>query len=91
MLAVSPGWRVFPNNDGFKEPRWADLVAAANSEADPAKQKQLYADINDFILDQCFTFAVSNNPVWWITSNKFHGLLPTVHQGFLWTEAYLDP
>jgi peptide/nickel transport system substrate-binding protein len=90
LFAVSPGWRVFPNNDGFKDPRWAELVSAANTEADPAKQKQLFADINDYVLDQCFTYAVSNNPVWWIASAKFHGLQPTLHQGFLWTDAYLD-
>jgi ABC-type transport system substrate-binding protein len=65
-------------------------VASANSEVDPALQKQLYSDINDYVLDQCFTYAVSNNPVWWITSSKFHGLTPTLHQGFLWTDAYLD-
>ena len=88
LFAVSPGWRVFPNNDGFKEPRWAELVAASNTEVDPAKQKQLYSDINDYVLDQCFTYAVSNNPVWWVTSAKFHGLFPTLHQGFLWTDAY---
>jgi peptide/nickel transport system substrate-binding protein len=90
LFAVSPGWRVFPNNDGFKDPRWAELVAAANSEVDPQRQKQLFSDINDYIVDQCFTYAVSNNPVWWIASSKFHGLTPTLHQGFLWTDAYLD-
>jgi peptide/nickel transport system substrate-binding protein len=90
LFAVSPGWRVFPNNDGFKDPRWAELVSAANTETDPAKQKQLFSDINDYILDQCFTYAVSNNPVWWVASTKFHGLVPTLHQGFLWTDAYLD-
>ena len=90
LFAVSPGWRVYPNNDGFKDPRWEELVNAANSEADPAKQKQLFSDINDYVLDQCFTYAVSNNPVWWVTSAKFHGLTPTLHQGFLWTDAYFD-
>jgi peptide/nickel transport system substrate-binding protein len=90
LFAVSPGWRVFPNNDGFQEPRWAELVAASNTEVDPAKQKQLFSDINDYVLDQCFTYAVSNNPVWWISSAKFHGLTPTLHQGFLWTDAWLD-
>src|SRR6185436_398225 len=48
LFAVSPGWRVFTNNDGFKEPRWAELVAQANTEADPAKQKKLFSDINDY-------------------------------------------
>jgi peptide/nickel transport system substrate-binding protein len=90
LFAVSPGWRVYPNNDGFQDPRWADLVAQAGVETDPTKQKQLYSDINDYVLDQCFTYAVSNNPVWWITSSKFHGLEPTLHQGFIWTNAYLD-
>jgi peptide/nickel transport system substrate-binding protein len=90
LFAVSPGWRVFPNNDGFKEPKWAELVAAVNTEADPAKQKALFAEVNDYVLDQSFTFAVSNNPVWWITTSKFHGLQPTLHQGFLWHNAWLD-
>jgi len=90
LFAVSPGWRVFPNNDGFKDPRWEELVSAANTEADPAKRKQVFSDINDYVLDQCFTYAVSNNPVWWITSNKFHGLTPTLHQGFLWTDAWME-
>jgi peptide/nickel transport system substrate-binding protein len=90
LFAVSPGWRVFPNNDGFKDPRWAELVSAANTEADPARQKQLFSDINDYVLDQCFTYAVSNNPVWWVAGAKFHGLVPTLHQGFLWTDAWLD-
>jgi peptide/nickel transport system substrate-binding protein len=90
LFAVSPGWRVFPNNDGFKDPRWAELVNSVNTESDPTKQKQLYSEINDYVLDQCFTYAVSNNPVWWITSSRFHGLVPTLHQGFLWTNAWLD-
>jgi peptide/nickel transport system substrate-binding protein len=90
LFAVSPGWRVYPNNDDFKDPRWAELVAQANTEADPAKQKALFAEINDYVLDQSFTYAVSNNPVWWVTSAKFHGLVPTLHQGFLWTDAYFD-
>src|SRR5215831_334307 len=58
LFAVSPGWRVYPNNDGFKDPRWEELVNSANSEADPAKQKQLFSDINDYVLDQSFTYAV---------------------------------
>ncbi|HEY1291916.1 MAG TPA: ABC transporter substrate-binding protein [Chloroflexota bacterium] len=90
LFAVSPGWRIYPNNDGFQDPRWAELVGQANVETDPAKQKQLYSDLNDYVLDQCFTYAVSNNPVWWVTSSKFHGLTPTLHQGFLWTDAYLE-
>lgn len=90
LFAVSPGWRVFPNNDGFKDSRWSELVSAANVETDPAKQTSLYSDINNYVLDQCFTYAVSNNPVWWVTTSKFHGLVPTLHQGFLWTDAWLD-
>jgi peptide/nickel transport system substrate-binding protein len=90
LFAVSPGWRVYPNNDGFNDPMWAQLVNDVNTETDPAKQKQLLSDINDYVLDQCFTYAVSNNPVWWVTTAKFHGLNPTLHQGFLWTDAYFD-
>ena len=37
LFAVSPGWRAFPNNDGFKDPRWAELVGAANTRVGPGQ------------------------------------------------------
>jgi peptide/nickel transport system substrate-binding protein len=49
------------NNAGFKEPRYAELVNTAATEPDAAKRKALYAQINDYVLDQAFEMPVAGN------------------------------
>jgi peptide/nickel transport system substrate-binding protein len=50
------------NFSGFKDDAYAQLVTAASTEPDASKRKQLYAQLNDYLLDQCFTFAFSLYP-----------------------------
>src|SRR2546422_406669 len=68
----------------------AQLVIAAGTEVDPAKQKQIYAQINDLILDESFAFVVSSSPQIMMTSSKVHGLQTTYHSSFSFTNAWLD-
>jgi len=49
------------NNAGFKEPRYAELVSLAATEADAVKRKALYVQINDYMLDQAFQMPVAGN------------------------------
>ena len=49
------------NNAGFKEPRYAELVNLAATEADAVKRKALYVQINDYMLDQAFQMPVAGN------------------------------
>jgi peptide/nickel transport system substrate-binding protein len=83
-------WDPFNNNQGFKSDAYAQLVAAAGSETDPAKQKQIYAQINDLVLDESFVAIVSSSPQIMMTTARVHGLSTTYHASFSFTSAWLD-
>ncbi len=83
-------WDPFNNNQGFQSDQYAQLVTAAGTEVNPAKQKQIYAQINDLILDESFAFVVSSSPQIMITTSKVHGLQTTYHSSFAFTNVWLD-
>ena len=49
------------NNAGFKDPHYAELVSQASGEPDAAKRRQLYSQINDYLLDQAFMLPIGPN------------------------------
>src|SRR4029077_12636661 len=59
MLASGASLNPKINNAGFKDDHSSQLVASAASESDPAKRKQLYSQLNDFILDQSFGMPIA--------------------------------
>jgi len=89
LLDVSPAWRVNPNNEGFDDPMWKQIVNAVETEVDPARQKDLYARMNDFMLDQCWIIVPSNLPASNLISSKVHGLVPTQYGGFSYVNAWI--
>ena len=91
LLNVSPGWKPdLPNNSGFGEPAWKQLVTTVSTEIDPAKQKLINAQINDYILDQSWIIPLGSLPLTYITRASVRGMLPTMHAGgFLFTDAWL--
>jgi peptide/nickel transport system substrate-binding protein len=58
----------------FRDETYSQLVQAAGAEIDPARRKQLYAQINDIILDQSFTMNVSSYLAVSVATAKVHGL-----------------
>lgn len=58
----------------FKDDTYTELVKSAGSEIDPGKRKQLYSQINDLILDQCFTMNVSSYLAVSVATAKVHGV-----------------
>jgi ABC-type transport system substrate-binding protein len=70
------------------------LVNSAAAETDPAKRKQLYSQINDVILDQCFTLTVCSLLQTSISRNNLH-VPPRAPSGggsggLKWAERWLD-
>jgi hypothetical protein len=45
------------NNEGFKSDQDTQLAATGASEADPAKRKQTYSQLNDLPLHEGFSYA----------------------------------
>ncbi len=62
------------NNAGFKDDQYSQLVASAASEPDAAKRKQLYSQLNDYILDQSFGMPIAPTTSRVITKAAVHGL-----------------
>ncbi len=83
-------WDPFNNNQGFKSDTYAALVTAAGTETDPAKQKQIYAQLNDLVLDESFAAIVSSSPQIMMTTAKVNGLSTTYHASFSFVNAWLD-
>jgi peptide/nickel transport system substrate-binding protein len=76
----------------FKDDTYTQLVQMAGSETDAAKRKQLYSQINDIILDQSFTMAISSFLAMSVATAKVHGVTrtPTGIGGPLLTEAWME-
>jgi len=80
------------NSSAFTAPVNAaavDLVGRATTEADLTKRKQIYADLNDMLLDEVYIICMSPTANRLITTSKVHGVAPTLHSAQRWWEAYL--
>jgi peptide/nickel transport system substrate-binding protein len=49
------------NNGGYLSDAYTKLVEAAAGEVDAAKRKQIYSQLNDFLLDEAFVYALWPN------------------------------
>ncbi len=50
------------NNSGFATPEYTQLLNQVATETDPAKQKQVYSTLNDYLLDQAFVWPIGTAP-----------------------------
>jgi peptide/nickel transport system substrate-binding protein len=83
LFQLSPGWRLDNNHSNFVDPMWTDLVNSSLSEVDPAKQKDLYGRLNDYILDQSFTVAIATYPYTILMRSNVKGTGYLLHNGGL--------
>jgi peptide/nickel transport system substrate-binding protein len=91
LFSLSPGWRLANNHSNFVDDTYTSLVNSVSSETDPAKQKALYASVNDYMLDQSFTMPISSNPITLLTTKKVHDIDFLMHIGALgFTNASVD-
>jgi peptide/nickel transport system substrate-binding protein len=74
MLAVGASLNPKINNAGFKDENYTKLVATAASEPDAAKRKQIYSQLNDYILDQSFGLPVAPTTSRVVTKKAVQGL-----------------
>jgi peptide/nickel transport system substrate-binding protein len=62
------------NNAGFKDTQYTELVAKAAAEPDAAKRKELYSQLNDYILDQSFGMTIAPTTSRVVTKKSVNGL-----------------
>jgi peptide/nickel transport system substrate-binding protein len=91
LFALSPGWRTVNNHSAFQTDAWTALVKSTLAETDAARQKQLYSQVNDYMLDQSFTVPISTNPITIVLAQKVHGIEYWQHGGAVsFTNVWMD-
>ena len=68
----------------------AQLVEAVGTETDPAKQKELYGQVNDYMIDEAWSIVFAERAVIWLARSGVKNVNPTGRQSFLWHEVWLD-
>ena len=71
----SPNLAPASNVNLWNPPGYADLVAKAAAEMDPAKRKQLYQDLQKLILEEMPQITVDHLPLFYLGTTKLSGLV----------------
>jgi ABC-type transport system substrate-binding protein len=74
MLAVGASLNPRINNAGFKDDQYTRMVASTAAEPDTAKRKQMYSQLNDYILDQSFGIPIASTTSRVVTKASVHGV-----------------
>jgi peptide/nickel transport system substrate-binding protein len=61
-FALSRTFGYASNSSGFYDDKWTQLASGVATEPDAAKRKQMYSQINDFILDQSWAMVITPYP-----------------------------
>jgi peptide/nickel transport system substrate-binding protein len=88
LFTIGAYYRVNTNASGFKSDRYAQLVTAVGSEADPSKRKQIVSDLNDLLLDESFVAIVSSQTVSVLAQATVNGVAHSMHEAVIWTDAW---
>ncbi len=74
LFFISAFYKVGTNNPGFTSPQYEQLANAAATEVDAARRKQLYDQLNDVLLDECFTIPVASSPANVVCKSSVNGV-----------------
>jgi peptide/nickel transport system substrate-binding protein len=90
MLQSTSAYNYAGNFAGFKDDMYTQLVLAATTEPDAAKRKLAYTNLNDYLLDQSFTFAFAWYPSIVVVSSKVHAPEFGGSAALTYAEAWLE-
>ena len=90
MLQSTSAYNYAGNFAGFKDDAYTRLVLSATTEPDAAKRMQVYAQLNDYLLDQSFTFAFAWYPATALVSSKVHALDFSASPALSYANAWLE-
>jgi peptide/nickel transport system substrate-binding protein len=74
FFVISNAWAPARNAASFKNDQYMQLVDAATTQPDAAKRKQLYSQLNDFILDQSFLMMITRLYTTTLAQPKLRGI-----------------
>ena len=90
MLQSTSAFNYAGNFAGFKDDAYAQLVMSATTEPDATRRKEIYSQLNDYLLDQSFTFAFSWYPATALVASKVHALEFSGSAALSYADAWLE-
>ena len=90
MLQSTSAYNYAGNFAGFKDDQYAQLVLGVTTEPDTAKRKQKYSQLNDYLLDQSFTFAFAWYPATALVASRVHALEYSGSPALSYTSAWMQ-
>ena len=89
MFTSGNYYRPGSNTPGFKSDRYTQLVDAASVEPDLAKRRQIYAQLNDLMLDEMFMTSLAADPPMLVTRAAVRGAFHSLHEAVIWTDTWI--
>jgi peptide/nickel transport system substrate-binding protein len=77
------------NNGGFLDDTYSQLVQSAATEPDADKRKQLYAQLNDFLLDAAFVFPLASRQTRALARTNLHDVGHRRNEMYTFQRAWL--
>jgi peptide/nickel transport system substrate-binding protein len=77
------------NNAGYTNDRYTQMVRTVATEPDPAKRKQQYSALNDFLLDEAFHMPVTQSPGRILAAANVKGIEHRQMDRFILTNTFL--
>jgi peptide/nickel transport system substrate-binding protein len=77
------------SNTGYTSELYLNLWSTASTEADAAKRKALYAQINDLLLDESCVMPICSAPARMLTSGSVNDIGLTQHGAFVFNSTWL--
>jgi peptide/nickel transport system substrate-binding protein len=74
----------------FASDQYVKLIDASQTEPDLAKRKQVYSDVNDLFLDECFVMPLALQPVYIVAKSNLKNVQWRINQAPRFSEMWLE-
>jgi peptide/nickel transport system substrate-binding protein len=90
LFQLSGAHRPTGNSAGYENQKYIDLVEASQTEPDLAKRKQIFAELNDLLLEDVFIIPVAQRPWYMVASSKVKDIKWMISQAPVYADMWLD-
>jgi peptide/nickel transport system substrate-binding protein len=91
MFNLSGLYRPAPlGTTGFGSDQYTKLIAASQNEPDLAKRKQVFSDLNDLFLEECFVMPLALQPVYIVAGTNLKNIKWRINQAPMFSEMWLE-
>jgi peptide/nickel transport system substrate-binding protein len=90
LFQLSGAHRPTGNSAGYENQKYIDLVEASQTEPDLAKRKQIFAELNDLLLEDVFIIPVAQRPWYMVASSRVKDIKWMISQAPVYADMWLD-